>query len=91
MNALNKLVAIALPALLLAGCELGMKEQEQVGPRGTALVLISDPDSKAKVGEVPAPPYELTTDMLTGQKSREAYQNVQVLGDVSVDEFNYLM
>jgi len=91
MKTLNKLVAIALPALLLAGCELGSKEQEQVGPRGTALVLISDPDSKAKVGEVPAPPYELTAEMIAGDKASTAYENVQVLGNVSVDEFNYLM
>lgn len=91
MNMLNRLVAIALPALLLAGCELGTKEQEQVGPRGTALVLISDPDSKAKVGDVPAPPYELTAEMIAGDKASTAYENVQVLGNVSVDEFNYLM
>lgn len=91
MNALIKLVAIAVPALLLAGCELGMKEQEQVGPRGTALVQISDPDSKAKVGDIPPPPYELTAEMLVGDRASTAYENVPVLGNVSVDEFNYLM
>lgn len=91
MNALNKLVAIALPALLLAGCELGKKEAEQVGFRGTGMVQIADPQSKAKVGEIPAPPYELTAEMVAGQKANTAYENVQVLGDVSVDEFNYLM
>lgn len=91
MNALNKLVIIALPALLLAGCELGKKDQQQVGPRGTAMVQISDPDSHAKVGDIPPPPYELTPEMLTSQKASTAYENVQVLGDVSVDQFNYLM
>ena len=91
MNLGNRLVAIALPALLLAGCELGKKEQEQVGPRGTAMVQIADPDSKAKVGEIPAPPYELTAEMIAGDKASTAYENVQVLGNVSVDEFNYLM
>jgi len=91
MKALNKLVAIALPALLLAGCELGVKEKEQLGYRGTGLVQITDPDNKAKIGDIPAPPYELTAEMLTGQKSREVYENVQVLGDTPVDEFNYLM
>lgn len=91
MNALNKLVAIALPALLLAGCELGKKEAEQVGFRGTGMVQIADPDSKAKVGDIPAPPYELTAEMIAGDKASTAYENVQVLGNVSVDEFNYLM
>lgn len=91
MTALHKLVLLAVPAALLAGCELGVKEQEQVGYRGTAMVQIADPDTRAQVGTVPAPPYELTAEMIGGQKSREAYENVQVLGDVSVDEFNYLM
>lgn len=91
MKTLNKLVAIALPALLLAGCELGHKDQQQVGFRGTGMVQISDPDSHAKVGDIPPPPYELTPEMLTSQKASTAYENVQVLGDVSVDQFNYLM
>ena len=91
MSALTKFALLAVPAVLLAGCELGVKEQEQVGYRGTAMVQIADPDTKAKVGTVPPPPYELTAEMIGGQKSKEAYENVQVLGDVSVDEFNYLM
>jgi photosynthetic reaction center cytochrome c subunit len=91
MKALMKVAAIALPAILLAGCELGTKEQEQVGYRGTAMVQIADPDTKAKVGDIPAPPYELTAEMLAGDRAKTAYENVQVLGDVSVDEFNYLM
>jgi photosynthetic reaction center cytochrome c subunit len=91
MKTLNRLVAIAVPALLLAGCELGSKEQEQVGYRGTAMVQIADPDSKAKVGDIPAPPYELTAEMIGGDRASTAYENVPVLGNVSVDEFNYLM
>jgi photosynthetic reaction center cytochrome c subunit len=91
MKTLTKLVAIALPAVLLAGCELGSKEQQQVGYRGTGMVQIADPDTKAQVGEVPAPPYELTPEMINGDRAKTAYQNVQVLGDVSVDEFNYTM
>ena len=87
----NKLFAIALPALLLAGCEIGYKEQEQVGPRGTGLQLIADPDTKAPVGEVPPPPYELTPEMIAGDRASTAYENVPVLGNISVDEFNYTM
>ena len=91
MNRFHKLMAVALPALLLAGCEFGPKEQEQLGYRGLALHQIADPDTKAKVGVVPAPPYELTPDQLEGDKASAVYQNVQVLGDVSANEFNYLM
>lgn len=83
------LFAIA-PLVLLAGCELGTKVVEQVGPRGSGTDLVVDKSSAPKVGEVPSPPFELTVDP-AGQKAREAYQNVQVLGDLSADEFNYTM
>jgi photosynthetic reaction center cytochrome c subunit len=91
MAAAARFAAIALPAILLAGCELGSKEQEQVGYRGTAMVQINDPDSKAAIGDIPAAPYELTAEMVAGDRASTAYENVPVLGNVSVDEFNYLM
>jgi len=83
--------ALILPALLLGGCELGTKVVEQVGPRGTALALVADKSGLPTVAEVPAPPYELTPDMSQGERARDVYQNVQVLGDISADEFNYTM
>ena len=82
---------LAVPALMLAGCEVGTKVTEQVGPRGTGLDLVADKSSRPVVGEVPAPPYPLTPDMLTGPRASETYQNVKVLGDVSTEEFNYTM
>ncbi|MEI6417947.1 MAG: photosynthetic reaction center cytochrome PufC [Sphingomonadales bacterium] len=86
-----KIIAMAVPALLLAGCEIGTKVTEQVGYRGTGMVQINHKAGIPPVGEVPAAPYELTPDMLKGDRASTAYENVQVLGDVSVDEFNYLM
>jgi photosynthetic reaction center cytochrome c subunit len=83
------LLALA-PLILLGGCEIGTKTVDQVGPRGTGVNLIVDKSSAPKVAAVPAPPYELTVDP-AGQKAAQAYQNVQVLGDLSADEFNYTM
>ena len=82
---------LILPALLLAGCEFGTKVVEQVGPRGTGLNLVSQKSNLPLVAPVPPPPYPLTPDMLEGERARDVYQNVQVLGDVSAEEFNYLM
>jgi photosynthetic reaction center cytochrome c subunit len=86
-----KLLAIAAPALLLAGCEIGTKVVEQVGPNGTAMKQIAHKANLPPVAVVPPPAYELTPEMRTGPRAKETYQNVQVLGDISAEEFNYLM
>ena len=85
------LTLFVAPTLLLAGCELGTKIVEQVGPRGTGLALVADKSNLPTIAAVPAPPYPLTPDMLQGERARDVYQNVQVLGDISAEEFNYTM
>jgi photosynthetic reaction center cytochrome c subunit len=86
-----RLLALALPALMLAGCEIGTKIIEQTGPRGAAMAQIQHKAGLPVVAAVPEPPYPLTPDMLQGPRARETYQNVQVLGDLSSEEFNYTM
>lgn len=81
----------AIPALLLGGCEIGTKVTEQQGPNGVAIMQVKDKSTMKIAAEVPAPPYDLTPDMLEGDRAGEVYENVQVLKDVSVDEFNYTM
>ncbi|WP_188945289.1 photosynthetic reaction center cytochrome c subunit family protein, partial [Polymorphobacter multimanifer] len=81
----------AIPALLLGGCEIGTKVVEQQGPNGLAINQIQHKATRKIAADVPPPPYELTPDMRTGDRARDVYQNVQVLGDISVDEFNYMM
>ncbi len=81
----------AVPALLLGGCEIGTKLTEQQGPRGTAIADVKHASAVKVAAEVPVPPYELTPDMREGERAGEAYENVQVLGGLSVDEFNYMM
>ena len=90
-RSLNLAIAFTAPALLLAGCQVGTKYVEQTGPRGTGMDQVVAKADVVKASAVPPPPYELTADMRQGQRAREAYQNVQVLGDLSTDEFNYTM
>lgn len=79
----------SLPLLLLAGCELGAKQSEQTGYRGAGLQQVYDVSSLQKASVIPPPPYELPPD--EGPRAREVYQNVQVLGDLSAEQFNHLM
>ena len=90
---MRKLFTLALvaPALLLAGCEFGTKQVEQVGPRGTALAQVAQKRNLPVIAPVPPPPYELTADMQKGDRAKDVYKNVQVLGDISAEEFNYTM
>ncbi len=87
---LTTLILVA-PALLLAGCEIGTKVVSQTGPRGAGLQQVADKSHMPVIGKVPDPPYPLTPDQLQGARARDTYQNVQVLGDISADEFNYTM
>ncbi|WP_439534855.1 photosynthetic reaction center cytochrome PufC [Polymorphobacter sp.] len=80
-----------VPALVLGGCEIGTKVVEQNGPRGLAIEQIKHKATMRTAADVPPPPYELTPDMREGERASAAYENVQVLGDISVDEFNYTM
>ncbi len=89
---MKKLATIALVAslpLALAACEVAPKTSEQTGFRGSGgnQIYVSD---ETGMPDVPPPPYELPEDT-GGPRASEVYENVQVLGDISADEFNYLM
>ncbi len=81
----------AVPALLLGGCEIGTKVVDQQGPNGVAIAQIQHKATMKIAAETPPPPYELTAEMREGERAGDVYENVQVLGDISVDEFNYMM
>jgi photosynthetic reaction center cytochrome c subunit len=79
----------ATTLLALAGCfERPPVESEQLGYRGTGMVQITNPRLAEVPVDIPAgapmPPSE-------GPKAGDVYQNVQVLGDLSVAEFTGLM
>ncbi len=81
-----KLAALA-SLVTLAACERPPMQSEQSGYRGTGMVQVVNPrtlDDRAAANTVP-----MATPMApaAGPKASEIYQNVQVLGDLSVGQF----
>jgi photosynthetic reaction center cytochrome c subunit len=89
LSKLTAMGALAIAGLALAGCELGPKQSQQTGYRGTGIVQIVDPQNVVAPGDVPPPPYALPAP--SGPKAGEVYQNVKVLANVSQEEFDYTM
>ncbi len=63
----------------------------QTGYRGTGMQEIRNPRTVAKQASAVALPSVLDPAPPGGRPAREAYQNVQVLGDLTEDEFNRIM
>jgi photosynthetic reaction center cytochrome c subunit len=82
------ITAIGL-SVALSGCEIGTKQVSQNGPRGTGMNQVVDNDLIAKAHFIPPEPYPLGPD--AGPRASATYPNLQVLGDISTDEFNRLM
>jgi len=78
-------------ALLLAGCERPPVETAQQGYRGTGMVELSNPRLVEASAQLHAVPEPLPPAEPGGPTAGETYQNVQVLGDLSVGEFTRLM
>ena len=73
---------------LLTGCERPPIETVQTGYRGTGMEQIYNPRTllkQASLNQAPAPAEAATAD---GPKASQVYQNVQVLGDLSVAQFS---
>lgn len=86
-----KLAAFAAGStLLLTGCEPGMKETKQLGFRGTGMDLVVQTSAKLPADVIPPVPYPLEPDT-GGPRAKDQYLNLQVLGDLSADQFNHLM
>jgi photosynthetic reaction center cytochrome c subunit len=88
MTRTGLIVASLLGAVLLVGCERPPMQSTQSGLRGTGMVQIDNPriDAALKVSQsaVPDLPPPGGND---GPKAKDVYQNVKVLGDLSVGEF----
>jgi photosynthetic reaction center cytochrome c subunit len=85
------LTVAGLSALLLAGCELPPQEAVQGGYRGLGMETVINPRIlQAKLRDnappAPEPPAEAVP-----VKASQVYQNVQLLGDLSVTEFTRQM
>jgi photosynthetic reaction center cytochrome c subunit len=84
------LLAVAA-GTLLAGCERPPIDTVQTGFRGTAMTQIYNPRTVAELAEKNQLPAALDPVPSEGPKAKDVYQNVKVLGDLSVGEFTRLM
>ena len=74
--------------LLLAGCERPPIDTVQHGYRGTGMVQVYNPRTVAEQIPRNQAPEAQPQASAEGPKARDVYQNVQVLGDLSVAQFN---
>ncbi|MHB2167156.1 photosynthetic reaction center cytochrome PufC [Alsobacter sp. R-9] len=73
-----------------AGWSLPPAKSQQIGYRGVAMVQTKDASVVAANAKItaPPPPYVASPE---GPKAKTVYPNLQVLGDLSEDQFNGLM
>jgi photosynthetic reaction center cytochrome c subunit len=89
--AVRALVVPLVLAATLAGCERPPIVSTQNGFRGTGMNQFHNPRLIAENAALHAAPAEIPPIPASGPKASEAYQNVKVLGDLSVTEFTRLM
>ncbi len=85
------LISVGLVAALLAGCERPPIEAVQNGYRGTGQEQISNPRSTAVKVALNVAPASLDAASPEGPKAGAIYQNVKILGDLSVAQFSRTM
>ena len=83
-----KATTAALAAVLIAGCERPPVDTVQLGPDGTGMHQAINPRTAKDAPVVPESPPPAPQ---AGPKAGDIYQNVQVLGDLSVAEFTRTM
>jgi photosynthetic reaction center cytochrome c subunit len=81
------LAAFTLLLTLLAGCERPPIETVQTGFRGTGMAQIYNPRALAKEAALNTAPAAAEAASADGPKAKDVYQNVKVLGDLSVAQF----
>jgi photosynthetic reaction center cytochrome c subunit len=88
MIRLLKSTAVLLCTTALVACwERPLMDSAQQGYRGTGMVQVANPRLKAAKASLHVAPEAPAAAPADGPKAKEIYQNVQVLGDVSVAEF----
>jgi photosynthetic reaction center cytochrome c subunit len=76
---------------LLGGCERPPVDTVQRGFRGTGMEQVYNPRILATQEQINAVPEVLPAASSEGPKAKDVFQNVKVLGDLSVGQFNRLM
>ena len=85
------LCGLGLALGLLAGCERPPVDTVQSGYRGTGMAQVYNPRLHAEQAAGNVAPEPLPAASPDGPKAAEVYQNVKVLGHLSVGEFNRTM
>ncbi|MCC5885155.1 MAG: photosynthetic reaction center cytochrome c subunit [Gammaproteobacteria bacterium] len=84
--------AAVLASLGLAGCELPTgKDSEQLGYRGTGMEQVTNARTEAQRAAANQAPPSLDPVEPAGPLAGDLYDNVKVLGDLTITEFNRLM
>jgi photosynthetic reaction center cytochrome c subunit len=87
----TRLVVAALAGLVLAGCERPVPDSVQHGYRGTGMLQVYNPRTVADQIPGNQAPAALPAAPAEGPKARDIYQNVKVLGDLSIAQFTRQM
>jgi len=85
------IVMVLGAALLVSACELPPMETVQRGYRGVGMEAVVNPGLLADQVADNIPPEAPPMLPDTGPKASEIYQNVQILGDLSIGQFTRLM
>ncbi len=91
LNRTSWVALVVAASAVLAGCERPPVDAVQKGFRGTGMELVYNPRTLAEdapIHKAPAPYPDLGKE---GPRAKQVYKNVQVFGDLSVNEFNRLM
>lgn len=91
LNRWFKGLGLVLIGLVLVGCERPSPESVQSGYRGTGMLQVYNQRLLDVKTENNQPPSVIPAADAGGPRASEVYQNVQVLGHLSVGEFNRLM
>jgi photosynthetic reaction center cytochrome c subunit len=81
------LAIASLAVVLLAGCERPPVDSVQRGYRGTGMEQVYNPRTVAASADINKVPVALDPASPDGPKAGQVYQNVKVLGNLSVAEF----
>jgi len=84
----SQLIVAALAAILLVGCERPPVTAIQSGYRGTGMEQVNNPRIDAKTVANNVAPPSADAASAEGPKASAVYQNVKVLGHLSVAEFS---
>ena len=91
LNRTTWVALILVGAALLSGCERPPIDTVQTGFRGTGMELVYNPRTLEKTESLHQAPAALDPADKSGPRARQVYQNVMVLGDLSVGEFTRVM